>query len=77
MGCQHQRQWQETSKYIYVIDFAVAIAVTVATAKWVPNPFQDDIIAVAIDAPPVIYNDLYFILFRTHPRSNSLNSTKF
>ena len=39
---QWQWQWQHTNTYV---------AVAVAAAKWVSNPFHDNIIAVAFDAP--------------------------
>ena len=31
--------------------YAVAIAIAVAAAKWVPNPFHDNAVAIAIDTP--------------------------
>ena len=54
-----QRQWQQQRHpNTYVIDFAVAVAI--AAAKWVPNPFHDDAVAIAVDAPSSVNTPIGF-----------------
>ena len=44
-GEGRQRQHPNT----YICKFAIAVA----TAKWVPNLFHDDIVAIAVAVPPM------------------------
>ena len=57
LGGRRQRQHPNT----YICKFAVAVA----AAKWVPNPFHDDIVAVAVAAPLPNVNTPY--LFALNP----------
>ena len=40
--------------------FAVAIAIAIAGAKWVSNPFHDDAVAIAVDAPSSVNTPIGF-----------------
>ena len=58
-GCQQQWQWQRHPN-TYIIYFAVAIAIAIAGAKWVSNPFHDDAVAIAVDAPSSVNTPIGF-----------------